>query len=426
MEARNELGFLVSGRYYSSDFDVASKRTELRPQPTTVSPLVVSTVPSDSMGSSQSSHKQSKERRSNGPNLLDIPLEIRLHIYHYVLLSHPIHHAHLAPLTPQPDFSGLNTAEFHTTMIRSNDSSSTPKELITRSLITHSSSLSNPTTTSEPPTSSQPKNSYTSTLLASSPYPTPRIQGRIPTALLASNKQIFAETSHLPWHRNTFSFINWFWSGIYAARQFSSNLPAWQRESIRNVAVEVLGKDLWVGGMERRSPGVTGTGSGDGDVKGTGLSGKQERGVGEWRELCGLWGGVRNLKLTIKGGLFVDAGVAGTLTSESSGQPEGKISILNTDCEWVSHGLQELSSLRTLELEIEDTDVPSETKMAFCASLEQYLNNASRRSGRTDSCAGDIRVVLVEKTKVVQDCKKDKFVYYGGEPGDESVWAEET
>lgn len=426
MEVRNELGFLVPSRYYSSDFEVPSKETEVRPHTTTLRPSEVSTISDDTMGSSQSSNKQSEGHRSNGPNLLDIPLEIRLHIYHYVLLSHPIHHAHLAPLAPQPDFSGLNTAEFHTIMMRSNGTSSLPKEIITRTLITHSSCLA----TSDSPASE----SYISTHLSSSPYSTRRIQGKIPTALLTSCSQIFAEVSLLPWHRNTFSFINWFWSGVYAAKQFSSNLPAWQRDAMRNVAVEVLGKDLWVGGLERRASGGvngrssgsgTGSGSGIGKVEGStsstgGVGGKEGKGVGQWRELCGLWSGIRNLKLTIKGGLVID-----TRSSGSSEHISGRLSVLNTNCEWVSHGLMALTSLRTLELEIEDTDVPSESKMAFCAALERCLVTKDRKAMGADDWVGDTRVIFMEKTRVVQDTKKDKFVYYGGDPGDDSVWSEE-
>ncbi|KAH7395967.1 hypothetical protein BKA64DRAFT_74119 [Cadophora sp. MPI-SDFR-AT-0126] len=434
MEARKELGFLVSSRCYSSDFEIPSEETKRNLQPTSLIRSGVSSVSDDTMGSSQSSDKHSSGHRSNGPNLLDIPLEIRLHIYHYVLLSHRIHHAHLAPLTPQPDFSGLNTAEFHTTMIRSHGGSSPPKEIITRSLITHSNCLSNPNTASESvfPSQDQFQQSYISTLLPSSQHPPPRIQGKIPTALLTSCKQIFDETSHLAWHRNTFHFINWFWSGVYAAKQFSSNLPAWQRESIRSVAVEVLGKDLWVGGLERRSLVVNGVESGTGGGKVDrgasstgGVGGKEGKGVGEWRELCGLWSGVQNLRLTIMGGLFVNAAAARTGSNDSSEQTSGKISILDADCEWVSYGLMSLFSLRKLELEIEDTDVDSDVKMAFCASLERCLNTVDQKSRRTDSWMGDTRVIFIEKTKVVPENKKDKFVYYGGDPGDDSIWSEE-
>lgn len=49
---------------------------------------------------------------------LTIPLEIRLQIYSYVLLSHRIHHAHLAPLKAPTSFEGMNTEEFHTVMLR--------------------------------------------------------------------------------------------------------------------------------------------------------------------------------------------------------------------------------------------------------------------------------------------------------------------
>lgn len=49
----------------------------------------------------------------------------------------------------------------------------------------------------------------------------------------------------LPWERNTFKFIDWFWSGVYAARQFTGRLQPWQSERMRWVGVEVLGRDLW-------------------------------------------------------------------------------------------------------------------------------------------------------------------------------------
>ena len=165
-----------------------------------------------------------------------------------------------------------------------------------------------------------------------------------------------------------------------------------------------------------------GSGSGIGKVEGStsstgGVGGKEGKGVGQWRELCGLWSGIRNLKLTIKGGLVID-----TRSSGSSEHISGRLSVLNTNCEWVSHGLMALTSLRTLELEIEDTDVPSESKMAFCAALERCLVTKDRKAMGADDWVGDTRVIFMEKTRVVQDTKKDKFVYYANQTMKSNDW----
>lgn len=216
---------------------------------------------------------------------------------------------------------------------------------------------------------------------------------------------------------------------MYAARSFTGHLPAWQRDSLRNVAIEVLGRDLWVSGLERGGGFAGGIGTGKGSSSTGGVGGKEGKGVGQWRELCGFWGGVQSLKMVVKGGLFVDAlapGGGGISNSDSPAQTQiqgtSGICILNTDCEWVSHGLLAMSSLRTLELEIEDKDVSCEVKAGFCAALEGALNSEERKTGRRDGWIGDTRVVFVERVKIVP---KEKFVYYGGEPGDESVWSEE-
>lgn len=191
---------------------------------------------------------------------------------------------------------------------------------------------------------------------------------------------------------------------------------------MRRVGIEVLGRDLVGADL--------GGGSGGGSANG---------GEGEWRELCRLWSGVRRLEMVVKGGLFVDA-AASTATpfpdtsSSSRGQLQssGKTSILNPSHDWVAHGLLSLFSLRTLELEIEDKDVSSGVKMEFCAALEALLNNQERKNrisaGDGEGWMGDVRVVFVEKSKILKDGKGGKekgFVYYGGEPGDETRWSEE-
>lgn len=58
---------------------------------------------------------------THSPNLLTIPTEIRFRIYHYVLLSHPVSHKHLAQLS-QPSTASSNREELPN--LKSNTSSS--------------------------------------------------------------------------------------------------------------------------------------------------------------------------------------------------------------------------------------------------------------------------------------------------------------
>ncbi|KAL2074042.1 hypothetical protein VTL71DRAFT_7820 [Oculimacula yallundae] len=416
MQYRNELGFLVPSRYGKTYPKGYAKETPTASHSAIPTSPVPTAIPNTIMGSSHSSPKQQDSHKKPGPNLLTIPLEIRLQIYNYVLLAHPIHHAHLAPLTPPPNFSGLNTVEFHTTMKRAKTSPDLPTEVVTYTLI--KSTPPSPESDSQP----RPHPTYISTTLPSSLFSTnTRIQGKLPTALLLSNKQIYAEISLLPFHTSTFSFVNWFQSGVYAARSFTKGLQPWQREAMRIVKVEVMGRDLWCGRGKGREEG-----------KGLEYLGRKE-GVNEWRELCGLWGGVRELRLVLKG-LVGDGSSTGLGSSSSSSasrsdsaiseqiQKENEqVSILSVDSEWVS-GLLSMKSLRTLELEIADVDVNREVKMEFCTALDRALNAEERNGRRSDGWPGRTSVVFVERSEVVLEKKVEKFVYYGGEPGDEVDW----
>jgi hypothetical protein len=147
----------------------------------------------------------------------------------------------------------MNTEEFHTTMLQPSPSShpltSTQKSTI-RTLIPSSSAPSS----SAP--SSQTLNALNPTSASSLSSHHKPIQGKIPTALLLTCKQVFDETRLLPWERNTFTFTNWFWSGVYAARQFARGLRPWQRAAVRWVGVEVLARDLRAHGMREMGGGI--------------------------------------------------------------------------------------------------------------------------------------------------------------------------
>jgi hypothetical protein len=127
------------------------------------------------------------------------------------------------------------------------------------------------------------------------------------------------------------------------------------------------------------------------EVQGKGLGGEEKQ-CKDWKALCGLWGGVWELRLCVKGsvGMGVMDGSLGfngewELDGESIVEQE-KI-VLDVRREWVSDGLVKMKNLRVLELEIEDVDVEREVKLEFCRELEELLK-------RED---GGVKVVFVER-----------------------------
>ena len=182
------------------------------------------------------------------------------------------------------------------------------------------------------------------------------------------------------------------------------------------MSVEVLGRDLWVGGMASLGGGIGGSTT------------YGEKGLGEWRELCGLWEGVWGLRLGVKESIVLGRGVGHVSWNGQAGKrtdlDQAEIDqekrtleergILNVQMEWVMDGLLRMKTLRWIELEIEDEDVDREVKLAFCAELERVL---SEPRNREDGWRDDVKVVLVERVPE----KEEKF--YVDEPGDEEVWS---
>jgi hypothetical protein len=345
--------------------------------------------------------------------LLTIPLELRLQIYSYILIGHPIHHAHLAPLDPPTTFQGMNSEEFHTTRLA--PSSQTPQETEVRTLITHLSSSS---------AESQKLNALYPISQPRLVFGHQRIQGKMPTALLVSCKQVYEESKMTPWEQNTFTFINWFWSGVYASRQFSRSLRPWQSDAMRFVGVEVLGRDLKVDGMKRFGGGI----------------GVSE--MGEWWELCGLWKGVWGLRLAVKGAVCekrrveVDGSVGWNGESGAADdQPHPDNGILDVKAEWIQRGLLAMKELRWIEIEIEDEDVSRETKIAFCGELggafnqlakvqqeDRKVERKEKGKGR-ESIQRNIKIILIERLKIAEDPVSNKdFTWYGGTAGDDSIY----
>lgn len=223
----------------------------------------------------------------------------------------------------------------------------------------------------------------------------------------------------LPWERNEHVFINWFCSGIYAARSFTKALKPWQRESMRWARVDVLRRDLedmWVATMVGGHPGTE-----------------------EWKDLCYLWsgdvetgeGGLWGLRLGIKGrvgtyvvGEAVDGSGGVSVAFEELGTEEAGVDdyqnmqkgILDIDAQWITQGLAQMKALRWLEVEIEDNDISQDTKVDFCVNLARKLSGIAERR---------IDVLLVEKlTDEVKITKQEDMSW--GNPGDDYIWALDT
>jgi hypothetical protein len=181
---------------------------------------------------------------------------------------------------------------------------------------------------------------------------------------------------------------------------------------MRWVGVEVLGRDLWV--------------NGNGGKRGEGKDGRI-RGVEEWMELCGLWNGVWGLRLGIKGDVVVEkrkvaiqgqGGLERQAVTLFQDRKEGNDrGVLDVNLEWIE-GLKKMRSLRWVELEIEDENISRETKLSFCQELETHLST---------NHINHTKIIFIEKIKAEEKVVSNKdFMWYGGEPGNDSVWGLDT
>jgi hypothetical protein len=294
-------------------------------------------------------------------SFLSLPLEVRLQIYSYILESNPAKHAHLSP---PPTYPPATSSAYFLKAI--------------------TTSLPSPENKLEGSTEPEPFPSTPQAVLTSSLPPTLKGTGcgYIPTALLRTCKQIYEEARMLPWEQNEYAFINWFCSGVYAARSFMRGLKPWQRESMRWARVEVLRRDLedsWVATL---------------------FGGRPE--TEEWKNLCYLWSGdvetgergLWGLRLGIKGrvgtyvvGEAVDGSGGVSLIIEELGNGGADIDdhqnmqkgILNVDAEWVTQGLAQMKALRWLEVEIDDNDISQDAKVDFCVNLGRKLSDIAER-----------------------------------------------
>jgi hypothetical protein len=342
------------------------------PHPTEMPEITTPISPLDMMG-----QIQSRASVKNVPTLLTIPLEIRLQIYAYVIESHPIHDPH------------LSSTFYH-------QSTTFPARQV--ELYQH--------TTAYPPTLEHPH--ITELKTPSIPH-----YGKIPTGLLGACKQTYEETHTLPFQTNHFAFTDWFFSGIYAARQFSRSLRSWQRDAIRWVKIDVVARDLVQGRTGQMGGGI--------GVVNSGVRGDfdREKGVSEWVDLCRLWQGVWGLRLKIGGRVLEERKVKWIeengiwVEKNEVGEGRKEKGVLSVDREWVVSGLGRMRDLRWIELEIEDESVVREEKVAFCGRLGLILSEDRERA---------VKIVLVEKVKAQENRNKDVEWLGAGKAGDDEAW----
>ncbi|KAK1716088.1 hypothetical protein CaCOL14_009201 [Colletotrichum acutatum] len=249
----------------------------------------------------------------NELHLLGLPLEIRLQIYGWVHVAHPVEHAQLAPWYPNP---------IHRKIVKA---------------------IGQPA--GEENDSNKDQRSEEPSLLS----PNRPISG-IPSALLETNRQIYNECRSYPFHTNEFVFVNWFSSGLWAARAFTRGLRPWQRDEMRWARLEMLGRDF------------------------TGPALK------EWTELCEHWAsGLRGLrlKILIGGGIFEPTAPFSALKNNAEAQAMGlgsKTTQPDPRPEWIEEGLRKLRALRRLEVELSVLDWGDGEKLEWCAELGKMLN----------------------------------------------------
>lgn len=332
-------------------------------------------------------------------SFLSLPPEVRLQIYSWLHLMTPVKHAQLAPWYPTPTYS----AYFLKAVVPDVEVGREPYDVVESTSAAAFQAVESRETQDEEAgrhdstkNRGQPQRRQRETPKLLSPY---RPLSGLPTALLLSCRQVYEEARTIPFHANEFVFINWFSSGLWAARAFTKGLASWQRNELRHARLELLARDLVSNGSSTTN------------------------GLKEWRELCALWAtGLQSLRLRILvgGGVFGvhfgdgemppaggeraldirDLSVAGRAnlsslaggacdSSNTSGENRYKSSR-----EWIDAGLRQLRALRTLEVELCVKEWSATRRLEWCATLEEAVNEG-RLPGEPR-----VRVVCVEKITV--------------------------
>lgn len=267
--------------------------------------------------------------------LMALPFELRLQVYHWVHLSQPIVPGRITPWYPTPIYSPYVSRRVRGRSTTEDGNRDTPGV----------------------PPAGKPRQHEPGLLSSSRPC------GGIPTALLRANRQLYHEMREIPFAANEFEFVNWFASGLWAARSFVRPLQPWQQDAMRYVRLDILAKDL---------------------------SGAY---AAEWMELCGLWAkGLQGLRLRIAG-----CGPFGAWVSDELPQGEAAAAMKTTEGgrglprQWLEAGLDQLAVLRHLEVELAIPEWDSEGKLAWCHGLEEAIG------GKRSETQPHLKITCVEK-----------------------------
>ncbi|KAH6885818.1 hypothetical protein B0T10DRAFT_491685 [Thelonectria olida] len=263
----------------------------------------------------------------------DLPFEIRLQIYRWLHLMSPVRHAQLAPWYPTP---------VHCQYIcRRVD----PSELDVEA-------------------ADDPNNATASGSKNDKCAPTPgllspfRPLSGLPTALLRCSSQIYHEARALPFAHNEFVFVNWFASGLWAARAFTRALEPWQRGDMRFVRLEMLARDLAGGGA----------------------------GMEEWQALCEDWAaGVRGLRMKMVLGVSGTGPGMGVMAWGAAAQEAHSLErrgdeepgeVAEEARVRVCEGLRRMRRLERVEIELVTRHLDDGEKAAWCGKMEEELRRA--------------------------------------------------
>ncbi|KAI1374288.1 hypothetical protein F4677DRAFT_175773 [Hypoxylon crocopeplum] len=257
---------------------------------------------------------------------MDLPLEIRLQVYRWLHLMTPIRLTQFAPWYPNP----VNRVYYVKAVTLDEEDSSRCDSHPLGVLDTI------------------PRPIKASSLLSAC-----RPHCCLPTDMLRTSKQIYHECRQLPFLENEFVFVNWFASGLWAARSFIRGLRSWQIQTMRYARLELLSRDL---------------------------SGRYAE---EWRELCESWAaGLKGLRLKILSGGGGSGAVVGTVSWVVAGSPQKgapTVDVRDADGnaeDWIENGLKQLKQLRCLEVELCVADWDDKDKLDWCRSLEEAVNES--------------------------------------------------
>lgn len=260
--------------------------------------------------------------------LMELPLEIRLQIYRWVHLMTPIQLTQFAPWYPNPVYHA-----YHVKAVALDTETDLPR---------HNFGMAKDLAGNQKQIAERPQ------LL--SPY---RPNCCMPTSILIANRQIYHESRHLPFLENEFVFVNWFTSGLWAARSFMKGLQPWQL-TMRYARLELLSRDLMGRSLE------------------------------DWRDLCGAWApGLKGLRLKIlSGGGGGGTSATGGMSWVVAGPPQkGAPTVRIRDSDgraagWIETGLKLLKRLQRLEVELSVADWDARAKLEWCRSLEETVNES--------------------------------------------------